>query len=194
MILWFCSAITFFSFSCVAGRGSCQPQDAQIESERFPKKWSDFRGRLHHGGQSHRSFARRKEKFSAAERIPEKRQYQKRGNISERAQKSPGILGQSCQGAALVQAMEKSPPVELAVGQVVYRREAQRVVQLPGSSRQRRAKKQGGDHLGRRARRRACADLSRRLARSQQVRQRAQETRQRKATGSVSTWVWFPSW
>ena len=43
-----------------------------------------------------------------------------------------------------------------------------------------RAEEQGGDHLGRRARRRARADLPRRVARGKQVRQRAQKARRQK--------------
>jgi hypothetical protein len=53
------------------------------------------------------------------------------------AQESPSVLGESRQGAGMVQALEKSVGVGFSLGQMVHRRKDQCLVQLPRSPRQR---------------------------------------------------------
>ena len=65
--------------------------------------------------------------------------------------KPPGkILGARSERTGLAKALEKSARMEGAVREMVRRREAERLRELPRSASRRTAPEQGGDHLGRR--------------------------------------------
>ena len=104
----------------------------------------------------------------------------KREHLHFRPEESAGVLGQGRQGVGMVQALEKGAGMGFSLGQMVHRREAQCLLQLSRSARQKRAEKQSGHHLGRGAGRRARAHLSGRVAGGQQVRQCFEEARRQK--------------
>ena len=87
------------------------------------------------------------------------------------------VLGGLREGARLVQALEEGPRLEAAQGEVVRRRQAERLGQLRGPAPRGRAAQQGRAHLGRRAGRPAHADVPRSLPRGRQVRQRPAQAR-----------------
>ena len=96
-----------------------------------------------------------------------------RGDLPRGAPEPGPVLGAPGQGAPVAQAVAEGSRVEAPLREVVRRREAQRLRQLPGSPRRGSAPQQGRDHLGGRARRQSRADLPGPLARGQPLRRRA---------------------
>ena len=90
----------------------------------------------------------------------------------------------------LVQKVGQGPRMGLPLGQMVRRRPAQSLLQLPRPPRRNLAQKQSRHHLGRRARRSPHPHLSATPSRSPEVRQRAERrSASKKATASPSTWA-----
>ena len=96
-----------------------------------------------------------------------------RGDLPGGAPEPGAVLGAPGQGAPVAQAVAEGARVEAPLREVVRRREAQRLRQLPGPPRRGPAPQQGRDHLGGRARRQPRADLPGPLARGQPLRRRA---------------------
>ena len=132
--------------------------------------------------------------------FPPPDEFRESGNLNdpavwEKADKDPeAFWAEQAQQLDWFKTWDKVLEWGLSLGQVVHRRQAQRLLQLPGPARQDRPQEQGRHHLGGRARRRTRADLPRRLARGEQVRQRAQGSRgaERRPRGP-STWAWCRS-
>ena len=94
----------------------------------------------------------------------------------------------------LVRGVAHGPRLGPAVREVVRRRQAERLVQLPRPSRRGRPRRQGRVPLGRRARRHAHDHLRPAARRREPARQRAQGARRRaRAIGSTSTSGWCRS-
>ena len=97
----------------------------------------------------------------------------------EAAADDEGFWARQAADLSLVEAVGHDPRLGAAVRQVVRRRRAQRVVQLPRPPRRGRPRRQGGDPLGGRARRQPHDHLRRAARRGAAVRQRAEESRSR---------------
>ena len=102
---------------------------------------------------------------------------QRSRRLRPRRRGSGGVLGGLRQRARVDHAVHARARVGVAGREVVRRRPPQRRGQLPGSPRPHGAPQQGGDHLGRRARRPPHAHLLRSLPRRERVRARAARAR-----------------
>ena len=107
-----------------------------------------------------------------------------------------GVLGPAGRASSSTGSSRGTTVLEwdLPVREVVRRRQAQRVVQLPRPPRRRRPRRPGRVPLGRRAGRHPHDHLRRAPRRRVPPRQRAQGARRpARATGSTSTSAWCPS-
>src|SRR5262249_39944301 len=103
----------------------------------------------------------REEEIRAAPRVPEGRARLRRLRAPARRARLRAVLGAIRRGAGLVPDVEEGPGLEPAQGEVVRRRKAERLRQLPRSAPLWSAPQQGGARLGGRAGRPADADLPR---------------------------------